>query len=246
MFLFNVEFFNGEREMEKAENFRKIVKITGVFGILTFATVPISMVLYFMYSGVPPVWNVLLRTLVALFSLLFELIFFSGFQHIIKTTNTEYDWSAGLMYSTVCICIAVNFVAHSLEAGGVLNPGGIAIDATQDGLLAQGNYLLYGSISRLLMAAYMTIIAIITFKTRILPLWTGCVALITGIINMLFIPSMFFGTYAGDFYSAIGWGNSAMAASLFTWWVLIAGILLLRRKQFENGKAPDENGALQS
>jgi hypothetical protein len=209
-------------------DFRQMVKITGVFGILTFLTVPVSMVLYFMYSGIPPVWNVLLRTLVALFSLLFELIFFTGFQQTIKRMIKENNWLVILMYNTVCICIAINFVAHSLEAGGVLNPKGVAVDATQDGLLAQGNYLLYGSISRLLMATYMGIIGIITFKAKLFPKWTGWVAIVIGIINLTFVPSMFFGTNAGDFYSAIGWGNSALAASLFTWWTLIIGIILIK------------------
>jgi hypothetical protein len=214
----------------KAGKYKQMVTITGIFGILCFATVPISMVLYFMYSGIPPVWNVLLRTLAALFALLFELVFFTGFQHILKGINKKYDWLINLMYQTICICIAINFVAHSLEAGGVLNPQGIALDATQDGLLAQGNYLLYGSISRLLMAAYMIIICILTFKVKIFSPWISWLALIIGLINTLFIPSMFFGTNAGDFYSAIGWGNSAFAASACTWWVLIVSILLLKNK----------------
>jgi hypothetical protein len=215
--------------MENIKDFRQMVKITSIFGILTFLTVPITMVLYFMYSGIPPVWNVLLRTLVALFSLLFELIFFTGFQQIVKKITKEDNWLIILMYNTVCICIAINFVAHSLEAGGVLNPEGVAVDATQDGLLAQGNYLLYGSISRLLMATYMGIIGIITFKTRVFPKWTGWMAIIIGIMNLVFVPSMFFGTNAGDFYSAVGWGNSAVAASLFTWWILAISIILIKR-----------------
>jgi hypothetical protein len=214
--------------MENMKDFRQMVRVTGIFGVLAFLTVPGSMILYFMYSGIPPVWNVLLRTLVALFSLLFELIFFTGFQQIIKKITKENNWLIVLMYHTVCISIATNFVAHSLEAGGVFNPEGMAVDATQDGVLAQGNYLLYGSIGRLLMATFMTLIGIITFKTKLFPKWTGWLAIIIGIINLAFVPSMFFGTNAGDFYSAIGWGNSALAASAFTWWIFIMGIILLK------------------
>jgi hypothetical protein len=215
--------------MDKLNALGQIVKITGIFGILSFITIPVSMVLYFIHQDVPPIWNVLLRNLISLFSLLFILIFFTGFKYILENSSQEYDWLITLLYSTVCIYIGINFVAHSLEAGGVFNPGGVAIDATQDGLLAQGNYLLYGSISRLLMAAYMTIISIITFGINIFPIWTGWLALIIGIINMLFIPSMFFGTRTNVFYSAIGWGNSAFAASIFEIWILIISILLLKK-----------------
>ena len=217
--------------MENINDFRKMVKITGVFGILVFSTAPITAILYFMYPETPPIWNVLLRTLVSIFSLLFTLVFFTGFQGILKTLTGKNNWLITLMYNAVCIYIAVNLVAHSLEAGGVLNPKGIPIDATQDGLLAQGNYLLYGSISRLLMAVFLAAVGILTQKINTFPKWTGRLAIIIGVINLAFVPSMFFGTNAGDFYSAIGWGNSALAASLFTWWVLIASIVLLKNRE---------------
>jgi hypothetical protein len=99
----------------------------------------------------------------------FELIFFTGFQHILKTLHRKNDWLTTLMYNTVCIFLVVNFVAYSLEAGGVFNPAGAAIDATQEGVLAQGNYLMYGSIGRLLAAVFMTISGILTFKTKNTP-----------------------------------------------------------------------------
>ena len=220
--------------METMNNSNKMVKITGFFGILVFLTTPITVVLYFMYSEVPPIWNVLLRTLVAMFSLLFVLIFFTGFQKIIKDLYKKNNWIIKLMYNTVCIYISIGFVARSLEAGSVFNPEGMAIDATQDGLLAQGNYLLHGSISRLLMATFMTIIGTITLKIKIFPKWTAWLAIIIGIVNLLFVPSMFFGTNAGDFYSAIGWGNSAFAASLFTLWILIIGIELIKNSKNMN------------
>ena len=219
--------------MENINEFKKIVNITSIFGILVFLTTPITVVLYFMYSDVPPIWNVLLRTLVAMFSLLFVLIFFTGFQQIIKYMHKENNWQIKLMYNTICIYIAISFVARSLEAGGVFNPEGIAVDATQDGLLAQGNYLLLGSISRLLMATFMAIIGKITLKIKMFPKWTGRLAIIIGVINLLFVPSMFFGTNAGDFYSTIGWGNSAFSASLFTWWILIISIVLIKKRNTE-------------
>jgi hypothetical protein len=220
---------------------RHIVSITGIFGIMAFATVPVTMVLYFMYSDIPPVWNVLLRTLLSVIGLIFVLIFFSGFTCLIKNAGKKYEWAANLIFGTVCIYLATNFVAHSLEAGSVLNQEGIAVDATQDGILAQGNYLLYGSIGRLITAAYMMTIGILIVRSKIFPLWTGWLAVIISVINILFIPSMFFGINAGDFYSAIGWGNSALAASLFVWFVFIISIVILtnRKKYAQMAIAPN-------
>lgn len=217
-------------DFNKNEELKTIVNVTGIFGILTFVTVPITVLFYFMYSGVPPIWNVLLRVLLSIIALVFILIFYSGFRNLIIQKDIKYEWIATLLFNTVCIYVATNMVAHSLEAGSVLNQEGIAVDATQDGILAQGNYLIYGSIGRLLMAMFMIITGILTFKTRILPLWTGYFAYGIAVINIIFIPSMFFGVRTEDFYSAIGWGNSAIAASLFTYWILAVSIILLIKK----------------
>ena len=213
------------------KDLEKIITITSIFGIIAFITVPISVMLYFMYGGVPPIWNVLLRTLFSMIGLVSVLIFFSGFQYVIKSFNKNYEWVATLIYSNVCIYLTTNFVAHSLEAGSVLNPKGVDVDATQDGILAQGNYLLYGSIGRILTATYMMAIGILTIRTRVFPLWSGWVAIIIAMINIAFIPSMFFGTNTGDFYSAVGWGNSAFAASLYAFYVLIMSIIMLKNKR---------------
>lgn len=208
-----------------------LVNTTGIFGVLSFIMTQVSIVLYFMYSGEPPIWNVLLRSLITAIYLIFILVFFAGFKHIIKRNNDNYHWLTTLLFSAASVFITTNLIAHSLEAGAVFNPAGVAVDATQDGLLAQANYLLYGSFGRIITAAFMFPVGIITFRTKLLPLWTGWMAYIIAVINVAFIPSAFFGTNAGDFYSAVGWGNSALAASLFTYWILAISILLLKNRK---------------
>jgi hypothetical protein len=48
-------------------------------------------------------------------------------------------------------------------------------------------------------------------------------------VNLAFIPALYFGLDEASFYSALGWGNTALTASLFGYWVGAAGISLLRR-----------------
>jgi len=210
---------------------KELVQVTGIFGVVSFVMTQISIILYFIYSGTPPIWNVLLRSLITGIYLMFILVFFAGFQHLIRRNNDNHHWLATLVFSAACIFVTTNLITHSLEAGAVLNPEGIPVDATQDGLLAQANYLLYGSFGRIITATFMFPVGVITFRTKILPRWTGWMAYIIAVINVAFIPSLFFGTNAGDFYSAIGWGNSALAASLFTYWVLAVSIVLLRHRK---------------
>jgi hypothetical protein len=213
----------------ETKNHEKILLITGIFGILSFLMVALNTMLYFVYPETPPIWNVLLRVLIGSIMLIFLLIFFSGFQQIVRNYSKNFDWIATLIFSSACMFLTISLVAKSLEAGAVFNPEGIAVDATQDGELAQGNYLLYGSIARLITAVFMLSIGYVTSKTNILPIWTGVLAYLIGLVNIAFIPSMFFGRDAGKFYSAIGWGNSALTAGLFSYWVLIASIIFLRK-----------------
>jgi hypothetical protein len=218
--------------MDDQKEQRGVTIATAVFGLLTFISMPITMVFYFVAvdeNDIPSVSNVLARTLVSVLSLLFVVIFFAGLARTLRNLTDGFNYLVSLMCTIVYIWAATALVAHSLEAGGVLNPSGDAVDATQDGVLAQGNYLLYGSIGRVLMTAFMTIAFVVTLKTKILPRWTAYLALGIAILNAAFIPSMFFGTNANRFYSAIGWGNSAVAASAFVWWVLAVSVVLLIR-----------------
>ena len=224
--------------MNSQKEFNQVILTTAIFGILTFALVPVTVGLYFIYEE-PPVWNVLARALISILSLLFTVVFFTGFLYTTKKLTKDYYWLLTLMFALVCIWTATAFVAHSLEAGGVLNPKGISPDPTQEGILAQGNYLLYGSIGRVLMTAFMFLIFFITIKTKIFPKWTAWLALSIAVVNAFFIPSMFFGTNAADFYSAIGWGNSAVSASLFTIWMLAVSITMLVKRRALNRYVTD-------
>jgi len=51
--------------------------------------------------------------------------------------------------------------------------------------------------------------------------------------NLIFVPSLYFGPDAAQFHSAVGWGNSALAASLLLHWVLATAIVMLRRERVD-------------
>jgi hypothetical protein len=81
-------------------------------------------------------------------------------------------------------------------------------------------------------------------RSGVLPRWTGRLAYAVSAINLAFVPSLFFGTDAADFYSAVGWGNTAMTAALVVYWALAVGIVAMRRpaRQFARHSS-DDRGA---
>lgn len=205
---------------------RRITGVCGVVvGLLALATVP----LYFVYSGAPPQSNVLTRNLLTLLLIGFFLVFLTGLRHLVNRAGASYEWLASLIFGAGLVYLAVTLVAVSIEVGVVLEQPDGTVDPTVDGPLAHANMLLHGSVARLLTAVLLATAGYAILRTRVLPAWTGAAAYVVAVFNLAFVPSLYFGDDAAQFYSAVGWGNSATASALLTLWVLGAGIAALAR-----------------
>jgi len=210
-------------------NHAQVRRITGLSGVAVGVVSTLAIPLYFMYSGPPPAWNVFTRDLVGLISCAFLIVVFAGFSHLIRSADAAYEWIASLVYGTGLLFVGVTLVAISLEAGVVFGAPDGTLDPTIDGPLAEANILIHGSIKRLLTAVFLVPSAYAVLRTRMLPRWVGRAAYVIAIIDLLFVPSIYFGKDAAQFYSAIGWGNSALVAAFFGYWILAVGAILLRK-----------------
>jgi hypothetical protein len=119
-------------------------------------------------------------------------------------------------------------VALSNEAGVAFSAPDGSMDPTTDGPLAAANILAHGSIQRLLTALYLTSTSHAVIQSRLFPRWVGALGYAIAAVNVAFVPALFFGTDVTQFYSAHGWGNSALTGSLVVWWVLAVSVVLLR------------------
>jgi hypothetical protein len=206
-----------------------IRRLTGLAAI-TAAVLGTTLVpLYFVYSGAPPAWNVLTRSLVNLVAAAAVYVFIAGLACLIRRAGVRYEWLASLVLGAGLMYVTVTLVAISLEAGVVLdNPDG-TVDPTVDGPVAHANMLLHGSVPRLLTAVMLIAAGYAILQSGVLPRWAGRSAYVLAAINLAFVPSLFFGDDAAQFYSAVGWGTAATAAALLLYWVLAVGIAVLRR-----------------
>jgi hypothetical protein len=210
-------------------NDAQIRKITGisavVFALLGIATIP----LYFVHSGPPPAWNVFTRDLMGLITFAFMISFFAGFGYLLRRADSTLEWIASVFHSTGMLFVAVALVAVSLEAGVVFGAPDGTVDPTIDGPLADANILIHGSIKRLLTLVLLLAAGFAVLRTQIVPRWIGYAAYAIAAFNLFFVPSMYFGRDVTQFYSAIGWGNSAFCGSFLAYWILAVGIALLLR-----------------
>jgi hypothetical protein len=205
---------------------RRPVGVAGVAaGALSLSTVP----LYFVYSGAPPAWNVLTRNLLTILTVMALLPFLTGLRCLITRAGPGHDWAAALVQASGAVYATLILVGVSLEAGVVFGHPGTPVDPTTTGPLADAAILIHGSIGRGVTAVLLLAAGTAIRRTRILPPWLSASALLIALVNLACLPSLYFGTAAATFYSALGWGVTALVASLIGYWILAAGIVLLRR-----------------
>jgi Kef-type K+ transport system membrane component KefB len=199
-------------------------RLTGVAGIATALALIVEVPLYFVYSGPPPDANVLARLLIGILALASLIVFVTSFRELVKRVNPAYEWAASLAYSTGLVYATIILVSMGLEAGAVIATDH-SIDPTID---VNGTYILYGSISRLLLALFLTATAYTIARTNLLPRWTTRSAYVLAGINLAFVPSLFFGNTPADFYAANGWGTTASMGAILSYWLLALGISTYR------------------
>ena len=211
-------------------NDRTLRRLTGVCGTLTGALALVVVPLYFIYSGPPPAWDVLTRTLLSIPMLVALLMFFTGARHLIRAASNGNDTIATLIYGAGLTYVAVTLVSESLEAGVPLYTPNGALDPTIDGPLAAGMVLIHGPIARVLMAIALIGIGYAVSRTRMLSRWVTVTGYLLAALNLAFLPSLYFGMNPAHFYAANGWGSTASISSVFFYWVAAVGIAILRRR----------------
>lgn len=199
-------------------------RVTGLAGIGTAAALIIEVPLYFIYSGPPPDSNVLARLLIAIIALAFLMVFVTAFRELVKRVNPAYEWVGSMAFAGGLVYTTVTLVSSGLEAGAVI-AADHSIDPT---ITVNGTYILYGSIGRLLLALFLASVGYAIARTNLLPRWTSRSAYTLAGLNLLFVPSLFFGNTPASFYAANGWGTTALMGAILSYWLLALGVSIYR------------------
>ncbi|MEV4533711.1 hypothetical protein AB0J82_07760 [Asanoa sp. NPDC049518] len=203
-----------------------IRRTAGTFGILASLFIVVQVPLYFLYET-PPDWDILTRSLVGITGCTLYLVFFAGLRQLIRTVDPRAEWLASLVQIAGTLWVVMVFVTQSMEAGAAISVDH-DIDTTTTGPFAPAQYLMQGGISRLLVALLLISLGIAVGRLRFLPSWVGRSAYVLAVINLAFVPAVFFGDDAADFYSAQGWGTTASMGALWSLWTLAVSISTLR------------------
>lgn len=205
-------------------------RITSIAGLSAGIAVLVSVPLYFVYDGPPPVSNVLTRNLLALVTCGTLLVFFAGFSHL-TGSSAAARFPASLALGAGLIFVAITLVTTSLEAGVVFGAPDGSLDPTIDGPLAHANMLAHGPIKRMLTAIYLVAAGFAAAESQLIAPWLRKAGYLVAAINLAFVPSLYFGTDPTAFYAVHSWANSAVTGSLIIYWVIAVSISLYVRKR---------------
>lgn len=193
---------------------RRLIGVSGLLvGMLAVVVVP----LYFVDSDPPPAWNTLTRTLLTIPMLVGFVFFLAGLRQVLRGGGERYEWIGAVLFGIGMAYVTITLVAVSLEAGVPLYAPGDDLDPNLFGPLAAGAVLLHGPIAKLLTAALLIVAGYAVRRTGVLPGWTATSAYLVAAANLAFVPSLYFGMNASNFYAANGWGAGSMSSVLMFW-----------------------------
>ncbi|MEH0548403.1 hypothetical protein QA802_36675 [Streptomyces sp. B21-105] len=199
-------------------------RLTGLAAVVAAVALIVQVPLYFLYAGPPPDVNVLSRLLVGIVALACLVVFVTAFRELVRRVRPDHEWIGSIAFATGLVYATVTLVSMGLEAGAV-----IAVDHPIDPTIdVSGTYILYGSISRLMLALFLTAFGQAVVRTGLLPRWTGRSAQVLAGVNLGFVPSLFFGNDPAFFYAANGWATTALMGFVLSYWLLAVGISTYR------------------
>jgi type IV secretory pathway VirB2 component (pilin) len=211
-------------------------RVTGACAALVGTLSLVMVPLYFVYSGPPPAGNVLSRNLVTVAVFTLFVVFAAGLRRLWggrAGLAGDIATSAGTAYAVVTL------VAASLETGVALQYPDGSKDPTIDGPLANGMALLHGPIARSLVAAFLIALAVSLRRTAVLPRWVGTGSVVLAVVNLAFVPSLYFGMDPAHFYAANGWGSTASIGLVNMLWIGVVGISILGARGIEPAGSED-------
>jgi hypothetical protein len=158
------------------------------------------------------------------------LVFLAAFRQLITQVRPDLDWVSALAYGSGIAYVAVTLVGDGLEGGAALDAASAHPDVHLIRALTLGHALLFGSIGCVLTALVAAASGYVTIISGALPRWTGRLALVVGVANIVAVATVFGGT-DDSFHAVGGWGTALLATFPWLVWVVCVGIVVIRERR---------------
>ncbi len=172
------------------------------------------------------------------FLMAFLIVFLASFRQLVNRARPDLEWIADLTFGAGLVFIAVTLVGDAMDGGAALDVINLTPDSSSIRALIEGHSIMFGSTGAVLLALVSATAAYLTFASGAVPRWTGILAAITAVSNLVWAPMGFDGTSPNGFFAAGGVGNALLA--IFPWlvWVFCVGVTTVRGGRHPVGVTP--------
>jgi hypothetical protein len=168
------------------------------------------------------------------------IVFLGCFRQLVTHARPDLEWVADLGFGAGLVFVAVTLVGDAMEGGAALDTIGLTPDPSAIRALTEGHILMFGTVGCVLTALVAGSASYLTFASHALPDWTGWIAGVAAVLNLLAVPTMFGGTDPDAIGAAGGWGTAALATFPWLIWVVAVGIATIRGRRHPAVVTPPE------
>ena len=158
------------------------------------------------------------------------LVFLAGVRHLIRQAKPDYEWASMLVFGAGLVYATLGLVGLTLITGAALDTVNNKADPTVVSALAEGSTPTFGAIGLVVGALFLTSAGYAILGTGALPRWTGWVAYVAAILNLVAAPSIYSGSGPTAFYTADGYVVFLGLLS-YVVWLFIAGTSMVVKRE---------------
>jgi hypothetical protein len=233
----------------------KVRRWAGAFGVASIALILAAQPLYFV-GGTPPRLQdtiklseyvtrnngiILTRSLADVLIIACFLVFLAGFRHLIRQARPDYEWASMLVFGAGLVFAMLTLLGDMLEGALALDTVGGQADPVMVRALWEASIPAFGAVGLIIMGLFMASAGYAILATEALPRWTGWLAWVGAILNLVAVPAIYAGTNITGFYTADGL-VSLISELPFLIWALSVSISMIVVKREAEAKMPVYGG----
>ncbi len=222
----------------------KVRRFTGAFGVASIALILLAQPLWFVGGTAPRLEDtiqfseyvsrnhgiILTRTIADTLIIACFLVFLVGLRHLIRQARPDYEWASMLVFTAGLVFAMLTLLGDTLAGGAALDTVSGQADPAVVRALWEGSIPAFGAIGLIIMALFMASAGYAILASAALPRWTGWVAYVSAVGNLVAAPAIYAGANATGFYTADGL-VSLLSELPFLIWALSASIFMIIMKR---------------
>lgn len=158
------------------------------------------------------------------------LVFLAGLRQLIRQARPDYEVVSGLVFGAGLVDTALGLVGFILIGGAIMDTINHKPDPTLVSTLGEGTTLAFGGIGLITLALFLASVGYGIVGTGVLPRWTGWVAYVAAILNLVAVPAVYAGSGPNAFYTADGY-VTILGDLAYLVWLFSVGISMVVKRE---------------